>query len=143
MVFLLQLIHLSPQFYSIYGKQPEILKKHNRPYVFLAIKIDGITYAIPFRHHITHRYAFFTGQDKGLDYTKAVIIKNSSFIGKIGVQVDQAEFNALKGKESRIAAGMRSFVAVYRKAIQYPNNPHYSFIRNCCALQYFPECFPK
>ena len=139
--FCVHIVHLSDSFYNTYGAFPEILKKRNRPYACLAIRIDGVTYAIPFRHHITHKHAFLTGDDKGLDYTKAIIIKDRSFIGLIGVQVDQTEFNALKGKEGRIAAGMRSFVNTYRKALRYPNNPHYSFIRNCSALQYFPEYF--
>ena len=133
------LIHLSDHFYDTFASATEILHKRSRPYACLAIRIDGIVYAIPFRHRITHKYAFFTGNRMGLDFTKAVVVRDSSFIGNTNVQIEQAEFNAIKGQERRIAAGMRNFITVYKKALRYPENKHYDFIRRCSSLQYFSE----
>lgn len=139
----LNLIFLSDRFYQLYADAPEILQKKDRPYACLAVRINGLVYAIPFRHHISHKYAFFTGKGIGLDYTKAVIIKEQGFIGQMGVQVNQDEYNAIKGKEHRIVSGMRNFVSVYKKALRYPANKAYDNIRRCSALQYFPEYFNR
>lgn len=70
----MRLIYLSQAFYDRYGDCPEILKKRTRPYACLTIRIEEMTVAIPFRHHIAHKYAFRTYGDCGLDYTKAVVI---------------------------------------------------------------------
>ena len=43
-----------------YGGKPEIMDKENRPYACFTVKIDGLLFAIPIRHHIHHRFAFFT-----------------------------------------------------------------------------------
>lgn len=133
----MEIIYLSEAFYQDYGSCQEILKKKNRPYVCLAIKIGGDVYAIPFRHNIRHKYAFFTVGCAGLDYTKAVPIRSQSYIGKTGVQVSQVEYNAVKGREALIANGLKKYIALYKKAKKYPSNPNYSTILSCSALQYF------
>lgn len=136
----MQLIRLSDIFYQIYENCTEILQKRTRPYACLQVTIDGITFAIPFRHHISHKYAFITYGDCGLDYTKAVVISSDDYISLEPVQIEQAEFNAIKGKEHRIQKGMADYLKLYRKAMQYPANRHYDTIRRCSSLQYFhPE----
>jgi len=71
---------LSAAFYAQFGHCEEILTKEERPYYVLLLKLDNLTYAIPLRSHITHPYCFIadnsTGQNSGLDYSKAVIITN-------------------------------------------------------------------
>lgn len=133
----MKLILLSAAFYAEYSGCPEILQKQTRPYVCLEIEIDGITFAIPFRHSITHKWAFFTQNNCGLDYTKAIVLSEQRFIGSQNARVDQAEFNRIKGKEHIIASGMRRFLNTYRKALRYPENPHYKNILTNTALQYF------
>ena len=76
----MKLITLSPVFYERYHGCEEILIKQTRPYVCLAVKVDGVTFAIPFRHHIPHKWAFFTVGEAGLDYSKAVVISEWRFI---------------------------------------------------------------
>ncbi len=133
----MKLITLSPYFYSKYSNCSEILTKPTRPYVCLAIRIDGVTFAIPFRHHILHKWAYITYGQAGLDYSKAVVISDRQFIGSSSPQIEQREFNALKGKEALISNGMKKYLTVYKKAVKYPNNHHYDFIRSCSSLQYF------
>lgn len=98
----MRFILLSDKFYQSYGKYREILQKDGRPYACLEVEIDGIRFAIPFRHHIPHKYAFFTYDTCGLDYTKAVVIKDESMISSEIPTIEQKEFNFLKGKDSRI-----------------------------------------
>ncbi|WP_286080672.1 hypothetical protein [Parablautia intestinalis] len=75
----MQLKILSEKFYDTYKHCKEILKKENRPYACLTIELDGLLFAVPFRHHIRHPYAFHTIGDAGLDHTKTVIITNTIF----------------------------------------------------------------
>lgn len=133
----MQLILLSDKFYNLYGACPEILTKKTRPYACLQVQIDNVTYAIPFRHHIAHKYAFITYNNCGLDYTKAVVVHDPQFIDSKHPQIEQREFNALKGKDARIVQGMRKYVALYKKARSYSSSTFYSNILKYSTLQYF------
>lgn len=133
----MNLVLLSPAFYSAYAGCPEILTKPARPYVCLAVTIDGVRFAIPIRHHIPHQWAFFTIDRRGLDYTKAVVLSRPEYIGSTGAWIEQAEFDLLKKKERMIINGMRHYLQAYKKALRYPDNPHYENIRSRSALQYF------
>ena len=135
----MRLIYLSSAFYARYDTCPEILKKPTRPYACLSVQIDGKTFAIPFRHHIAHKYAFFTYGDCGLDYTKSVLILHESDIDERRPQIEQKEFDALKGKEARIIREFTKYVKLYCKAAQNRENPYYKNIVRYSALQYFEE----
>lgn len=135
----MRLIKLNDNFYSNYRNCTEILQKRARPYACLAIKVDGVIFAIPFRHHIKHDHAFITYGECGLDYTKAVVLSSFKYVSDESVQIEQIEFNAIKGKEQRIHKGMKDYVKLYRKAVQYSSNKHYDNIRKCSSLQYFHE----
>lgn len=99
--------------------------------------IDGVKFAIPFRHHIAHKWAYITYDQCGIDYSKAVVISDERFISSARPIIEQIEFNALKGKDALIESGMRRYLDVYRKAVRYPKNIHYQSIRRCSSLQYF------
>lgn len=135
----MKLITLSPYFYSKYTGCEEILAKPTRPYICLSVMIDGVPFAIPFRHHISHKWAFLTYGEAGLDYTKAVVISDNRYIGTHTPQIEQREFDALKGKDALITNGMRKYLAAYKKSVKFPNNEHYKNIRRCSSLQYFHE----
>lgn len=133
----MRLILLSDKFYDEYSSMPELLQKRTRPYICLEIKIDTQTYAIPFRHHISHKYAFFTREGCGLDYTKAVIIHDESYISSDRPRIEQREFNVIKGKEAKIIKGMTDYINLYKKASEHSDNPHYENIRRYSTLKYF------
>lgn len=133
----MRLVYLTDEFFERYGNCKEILVKNARPYACLEVKIDGYIFAIPFRHHIKHKYAFFTVGEAGLDYSKAVIIEREEYISPSGARIDTQELNALKGREQLISNGMRKYYRLYLKAVSLPCNPRYDNIRQCSALQYF------
>ncbi len=135
----MRLIYLSPKFYQQYAACREIMKKPSRPYACLFVEVEALTFAIPFRYHIPHKYAFFTYNDCGLDYTKAVLVPDESYIGVGRPQVEQREFNALKGQDARILREFSRYLKLYRKAALNRTNPHYSGIIQYSALQYFEE----
>lgn len=133
----MRLVILSDYFYKQYSNCPELLAKRSRPYACLEVMIDGLRFAIPFRHHISHKWAYITYGECGLDYSKAVIISDPRFIDIAKPVIEQREFNAIKGKEMRIASGMSRYLDTYRKACANPDNHHYDVIRRCSSLQYF------
>ena len=114
---------LSAAFYSQFGHNEEILTKEERPYYVLLLELDSITYAIPLRSHITHPYCYVAdnsnGQNKGLDYSKAVVITDSEkFIDPAPVTIRQHEYNVIKQHEYLIRTQFSSYVKLYKKEIR-------------------------
>lgn len=139
----MRLVYLSDSFFARYGCFPEILQKRDRPYACLEIEIDGLLFAVPFRHHIRHRHAFFTVGEAGIDYTKAVVIEKPDYISADHATINSAEWSRIKGRESVIVNGMRRYYRLYLNAAAHHENPAYESIRRCSALQYFPSVSHK
>lgn len=133
----MRLILLSDAFYNAHVGHNEILQKRTRPYACLSVRIGNVLFAIPFRHHIAHRNAFFTYDCCGLDYTKTVVIENPSQIAAVTPTIEQVEFDALKGKDIIISNGLRRYIKLYKKAVEHRNNPYYANIIAFSSLQYF------
>lgn len=133
----MKIVLLSESFYSSYSRYSEILKKKNRPYVCLTIRIDDMVYAIPLRHHIHHQYAFFTVGEAGLDYTKAIPITDPSFISSQTAWIETEEWTVIKGHENKIRSGFRKYLSRYKRAIKHPEIPVNQTIIKYSALQYF------
>jgi protein AbiQ len=113
---------LTPAFYARFGNCEEILTKENRPYYVLVLKIDGLTYAVPLRSHISHPYCFIAdntgGQSSGLDYSKAVVIADTALhIDPAPVTIRRNEYSVLKQREFLIRRQFSFYVASYRKAV--------------------------
>jgi len=134
----MRIYKLSNQFYEKYGDNEEILQKNNRPYYCLTINIDNTLYAIPFRHNISHRYSFITIDKGGLDFSKAVVISNNSYLGSIA-QIDSSEFNIVKRNEGRIKIEFKKYIRLLNKAIKNPSIPRHENILKYSALKYFIE----
>jgi len=138
---------LSATFYSQFGQHEEILKKEERPYYVLLLELDGLTYAIPLRSHITHSYCFIadssSGQNSGLDYSKAVvIIDTSQYIDPSPVTIRQHEYNVYKQREHHIRKQFSSYVAMYKKEIRRRlKNPALPVSSLCryASLKYFHQ----
>ena len=82
---------LSEEFYNRYPheKYPELEFKQKRPFLVFLIRIENNTFAIPFRTNVRHNYCYkfkksgrFTTTQTALDYSKAVVVNNSSMLGK-------------------------------------------------------------
>ena len=133
----MRLILLSQKFYNQYGRYPEVLEKSTRPYVCLEVEVDGLHFAIPFRHHITHKHALLTGNGGGLDYTKAVVLSGWDMVSPELPRVEQREYNFIKTRERQIEREMRKYYLLVKNAKQYPNAPRYANILKYSALKYF------
>lgn len=135
----MHLILLSDKFYNEHSSCTEILQKRNRPYVCVTVNIGDKLFAIPIRHHIRHKYAFFTIGEAGLDYTKAVVIKDETDLSTSKAVIDTKEFQIIKTQEARIVRELKKYIELYKKAKQHSENPHYENILSKSTLQYFDE----
>ncbi len=133
----MKMILLSTVFYNKYGNKPEIMQKDTRPYACFTILVDGIQFAIPIRHHIHHPYAFITIGDGGLDYTKAVVIEDPSYISSTPAIIDTAEWNIIKANSNTIFYEFRKYFRQYLRALKHPNNPRSQKIIRYSTLQNF------
>jgi protein AbiQ len=136
---------LNPAFYTQFSQCDEILTKENRPYYVLLLELDGLTYAIPLRSHITHPYCFIadnsSGQNSGLDYSKAVVISDiAQYIDPTPVTIRQHEYNVYKQREYLIKKQFSSFVILYKKEVRRrQKNPALPVSAICrfASLKYF------
>ena len=111
---------LSADFYQQFSMHEEILTNKNRPYYVLFLEIDSLTFAIPLRSHITHCFIADSsaGQNKGLDYSKAVIITDGQYLDFSPVTIRQNEYNVYKKREYFIKKQFSSYVMRYIKEIR-------------------------
>jgi len=136
---------LSAAFYIQYGHCEEILTKEERPYYVLLLELDELTYAIPLRSHISHKYCYivtkFNDQNSGLDYSKSIVITDlAKFIDPASVTIRQNEFNILKKHEYPIMKQFSSYVQSYKKEIiRRQKNPELPVSSLCrySTLKYF------
>ena len=98
-------------------------KKENRPYACLTIELDGLLFAVPFRHHIKHQYAFHTIGEAGLDYTKSVLITDALFLSNEKPSIESKEFAIIKREENKIRYGLAKYVNQYKRAMRHRDNP--------------------
>ena len=133
----MNLIILSEDFYSKYGSKIEVLDKKNRPYICLTIQIEDKTFAIPLRHNINHPFCFYTIKPAGLDYTKAVVIENKSYISPDRPWIDSKEWKLIKKNENKIYYEFRKYFRQYKRALVHPDNPRSKVFLKYSALQYF------
>lgn len=118
---LFRLHYLSKKFYDKYNitVYPEIEHKALRPYIVLLIEIDDNTFALPLRTNIKHGncYKFQyssrpTESVTGIDFSKAVIINDNSYIGDIA-EMDNKEYVELNNRIAFIISKFRTYVKGY------------------------------
>ncbi len=143
---------LSPKFTEDYPpeKFPELMHKHGRPYTCLLIDThDDYFICVPFRSDIHHKNAFlFTNTERskrshsGLDYSKIVIIRDSSYFDDENAIVDQDEYAEMKRNLETIVTSALSYVDTYinhvtGKAILHPRE--YARKYQFSTLPYFHD----
>lgn len=133
--------HLTKLFYETYSSCKEILKKEDRPYCVALFEVDGITFAIPFRTHINHKYSYIfkkspRSNQSGLDFTKAVVIVSQDFIGDETI-IDSKEYSEFINKQAVIINRFKKFIKDYK---EWTSDPAYYRAENIVkfsSLKYF------
>ena len=132
---------LENNFYKDYSTCREILKKTNRPYAVFLIKLNNLTFAVPVRSHITHKYSIKTIGNKGLDFSKAVVINDrQKYISKKYAYIDNREYQIIMEQKWKITKKMEDYIKKYKKALKDTSIPANKILCNSSCLQYFhPE----
>ena len=140
-----KLNYLSAEFYETYSpdKYPEIENKESRPYMVLLVMIDGNTFAIPFRTNVKHnncyKFKHSTGPTDtvtGLDYTKAVIVNDSKYIG-VPARINDDEYTELDMNYHIIIDRFTTYVCGYIKYANKTLNKYQALNYRFTTLQYF------
>ena len=126
---------LENNFYKDYSTCREILKKTNRPYAVFLIKLNNLTFAVPVRSHITHKYSIKTIGNKGLDFSKAVVINDrQKYISK---KYAYREYQIIMEQKWKITKKMEDYIKKYKKALKDTSIPANKILCNSSCLQYF------
>ncbi|MBE7014719.1 MAG: hypothetical protein E7419_05885 [Ruminococcaceae bacterium] len=121
-----KLNYLTEDFYKKYNSDsyPEIENKSNRPYMVMLVQIENNTFAIPFRTNLKHNNCYkFENSSRptqsitGLDYSKAVIVNDSNYIGA-PARINDMEYTELDTNYHIIIKRFTTFVKGY---IKYAN----------------------
>ena len=132
---------LSDSFYRDHPTPPfkEMEQKQNRPYIVFLVEIEGHIWAIPFRSHIRHAYAFFTDRENkcGIDYSKAVVVDRPEYIDQqTRPHLRQNEFEALRGNEFAVQKGFEKYIKLYKKAVRSGHSRYQSLIKYSTLQNY-------
>ena len=140
---------LSDEFYRMYPDPPykEILKKQSRGYACLLFQSHyGYFICVPYRSEISHKYAYHFRSSKrsqkhksGIDYTKAVIIKELKYLDK-PILIDQDEYAETRKNIFYIAKKAEEYVETYKKYLKGEkkiSNEEFFRRYRCTSLKYF------
>ena len=142
-----KLNYLSEEFYKKYNSSdyPEIEHKRKRPYLVMLVTIDDNTFAIPFRTNIRHNNCYkFQNTSRntvaatGLDFTKAVIVNDNSYIGAAAT-IDDKEYVELNDRYLFIINKFRTYVNGYKKYAEGKMYQHQKNKYQYTSLQYFHD----
>lgn len=119
----IQLRSLTDQFYADNKGLEEALDESNdgkvRGYGIVIIDIKGLTFGIPLRSHLNHKFGFVSDRSatgtKGLDYTKALLIQNEAYVSR-AYKIPTAEFTRINDNKEKIQEDFNKFVNRYIEA---------------------------
>jgi protein AbiQ len=136
-----ELKQLTTEFYNDYSHCSEILNKVNRPYCVILLTVDSITYAIPFRTNIKHKHCYLfrnspRSDNSGLDFSKAIIVTNSKYIGK-NATIDSKEYSDFINNKKVIGNRFANFIKSYKTWYSNPTYYKAERLMQMSSLQYF------
>lgn len=130
----MKLVKLDNSFYRDNAHLKEALDNHRgnwtsgkvRGYGIVVIKINNLTFAIPLRSNIRHKASYIVkrsteqgGLGKGLDYSKALLITNRSYIlTNEPFMIPPDEHKRLSNKGSHIRNSFEKYVYKYIAAVK-------------------------
>jgi len=123
---------LNPEFYLNNSHLREALDNNNgswtkgkiRGYGVVLIDLNDLTFAIPLRSNIKHSAAYITVRSqapgikgKGLDFSKALLIAQASYISHMPFKISPQEHKKIQDKEVHITHSFEKYVCKYIKAV--------------------------
>ena len=136
--------HLSEKFYKDYpsDEYKEMMLKEDRPYTQVVTNVNGLKFAVPLRSEISHPTdVLWTDKQAkhGLDFTKAVLILDDSYLSDKRAYIRDKEHRHLLGKEYRVKEKMEKCINNYKKAKENIQEPHNAEYCSYSTLQYFEK----
>ena len=133
---------MSSSFYHAYPENlyPEIEQKTNRPYIYVATRINGVQFAVPLRSNIHHGHVLWTDKPNrcGLDFSKSIVIEQEEYIDHDRIpHIRQHEFESLRGKEYIIQQKLNAYIKNYKKAKSKQTITANKELCKYSTLQYF------
>jgi len=122
------ILKLAETFFQENAHLVEVLDKNKRGqwdgekergYGLAVISHKNLRFGIPLRTNISHSYCYRTSADKGLDYTKAVLLLKESYITDRPFMIDNIEFLKIKEHSHHISVQFGKFVDRYVSGITH------------------------
>lgn len=103
-------------------KDGEWIVGKERGYGIAIIEINNLRFGIPLRSNFTsrkHNSCFPTVKDgnKGLDYSKAVLLEKDSYISTVTFEIPKEEYLKIQGKSHNIQRKFTQYVEKYIKGV--------------------------
>ena len=142
-----ELRKLSEEFYNDFPAElfPEMEHKENRPYIVLLVKVNGLTFAIPFRTNIRHSFCYkfknsdrITSSSTGIDFSKAVVINKETYLGD-ETDINDKEYIELQSKYFFIINKFKNYVQGYLSLKQNKSNEYLEKRYKFSTLKYFDD----
>ena len=119
--------------------------KENRPYVVLLVNINNNKFVIPLRTNIRHSYCYkFKTSDRetdsitGIDYSKAVVISDDSYLGE-ATNINDREYLELQQKTFFIINKFKKYVDGYIDYKKHGGNEYVAKRYAFSTLKYFDD----
>ncbi|MEE3924012.1 hypothetical protein V2K41_18420 [Pseudomonas alliivorans] len=121
----MQLRKLEDLFYDENTHLVEVLDKDaggwvgdkTRGYGIVVFEVRGLTFGIPLRSHVapSNKHSYLTKGQKGLDFSKAVLLTKEAYIADEAFRIPGAEYQKLRDNEYVIEKKFQRYVDRYIK----------------------------
>lgn len=89
-----------------------------RGYGIVVCEYNGLRFGIPLRSNITHRHCFKTVDDKGLDFSKSVLLQKDEYISGDPFTIPNDEHKKIIDSANVIQKRFSKYVEHYVKGVQ-------------------------
>jgi len=132
----MRLVKLDKTFYRDHSHLKEALDNQSgqwqagkvRGYGIVVINVNDLTFAIPLRSHIKHSASYITDRSSqagikgaGLDFSKALLITDNSYISNLPFKISQEQHTKLLNKKHHITKKFDDYVLKYIGAVKKPD----------------------
>lgn len=124
----MKIVKLAPRFFynnnhlvEVMDRQGNTWPTKTRGYGVVMLNINSLTFGIPLRSNTPHKNCFKFRGDQALDYTKAVLIEDDSYIGDVFL-IPTDDYKSIKEKTHHIQSSFTKYVEKYIENIQKGNH---------------------
>ena len=113
-----------------------------RGYGIVICEVEGLRFGIPLRSHIKHRDCFKTNGDKGLDFSKAVLLLKDEYISVNPYHIPGDEHTKIVDGAYQIEKKFSKYVRRYVEALIEKNDNVLKWYKFSTLQNYHAELIP-